>query len=97
MHVSFNKHNFDYEYQRIIKELIALGITPTGNKSSDRTRLQIEKSRLANIEEKESVENKNFINTLFEAHNEMTNKNPLQEEWQGANCLADLNRMYFNI
>lgn len=38
---------FDSEYQRIIRELRALGLEPTGDKATDKTRLETAKAQQA--------------------------------------------------
>ena len=98
LRISFthNYHN-DIEYQRIIQELRALGIQPSGNKASDKARLQIEKNKLINkIAEKEQ-QSEDFLVTLMQVQEDTSFRQDMEEQRLGAKSVAELNRMYFGI
>ena len=81
------------EYERIKREMNALGIVPTGN-------IDLDKSKLAKV--KNITENYFFQQEYFEdipsfSSEEFIIKNQMEEDKQGANMLALLNRLYHNI
>ena len=92
----------DYEYYRIKLELKALGITPTGNRNTDKARLALEKEKLVNkiYKSKNKVEikdNKDFLETLVSAEQENIERQNMEKEKLGAMTVAELNRYYFKI
>lgn len=83
----------DAEHMRIIRELEALGISPTGNKSSDKMKLE-QALKVKNIQEtgknqtgtnKQSNEVDNNTQQKSEASNNMT----------GATQIGDLNKFMY--
>ena len=93
--------SIDAEYLRIIQELRALGLTPTGNKTTDYQRLQQAKAELVQrILHKEDTQKINelsvqVISPVSEA--EYAQKNEMEEQRLGAMTVAQLNRLYFNL
>ena len=91
----------DAEYQRILQELMRLGITPSGNKSVDKNKLEQAKTELIqkiqtrnNEEEKQSL----HVQPLEGVQDTQDSKRAQMEEQRlGAMTLAELNRMYFGI
>ena len=96
MQVSFNNYYHDPEYMRIIQELKRLGITPSGNKFTDKTRLQVEKNKLIN-KVSEQKENSEFLETLFQTQALNSARELLEEERLGAMSIAELNKIYFGL
>ena len=81
----------DYEHRRIIQELIALGITPTYNKSADRALLAKAKAEISNkIEHK--IEQKQFEEKFFEE--EFGEVIKAQENMTGLTALSELNKYF---
>ena len=91
----------DAEYQRILQELMRLGITPSGNKSVDKNKLEQAKTEHIqkiqtrnNEEEKQSLQ----VQPLEGVQDTQDSKRAQMEEQRlGAMTLAELNRMYFGI
>ena len=81
------------EYERIKREMNALGIVPTGNIDLDKSKL----AKVKNITENNSFQQEYFedIPTLFSE--DFIIKNQMEEDKQGAKMLALLNRLYHNI
>ena len=92
----------DYEYYKIMLELISLGITPSGDKIADKSRLKLEKNKLihkiANVKAKENTSKESkfaeTLNTVQEADIERRN---LEKQKLGAMKVAELKRLYFGI
>lgn len=61
--VSCGYCNVDTEYQRIIRELLAYGVEPSGNKSADKAKLEKLKQAKANKE----ITNINFVSSTGES------------------------------
>ena len=82
-------HDYDPEYAKIIKELMKLGITPSGNKYIDRSRLQ------AALEEKEEQ----FVLAKIQANPQNSDKErlELEELRTGAMTIAELNKLFHGI
>ena len=97
MYISLNTKTHDSEYQQIIRQLLALGITPSGNKSSDKARLQIEKDKLVNKIAEQNQPKENFIETLIQVNEENGLRQTLEEERLGAMSIAELNKYYFGL
>ena len=89
--------DIDAEYLRIIQELRALGLTPTGNKSVDAQRLAKAKAELIEkIHQKEENNNEDKLiledKSLYDS-----SRNRLEEERLGAMNVAQLNMIYFHL
>lgn len=78
-------HYTDPEYIRIIMELRKLGITPSGNKTVDRGKLEQEKHKL---EQKFKVEEKALPDVEREK---------LEEQRTGATALAEINKILLGL
>ena len=76
---------------------MALGITPSGNKSSDKARLQIEKEKLVNKITQQNQQDDNFLETLIKVNEDTSAKQALEEQRLGAMSLAELNKYYFGL
>ena len=91
----------DPEYMRIIQELRSLGLAPSGNKDSDKAKLQQAKTELIHkIQEKDNEQNGNSIHvqTIAPVDEVQDNKRAeLEEQRLGAMTVAELNRLYFKI
>lgn len=92
----------DAEYLRIIQELRALGLTPTGNKSTDAQRLAKAKAELVQrIQNKEDNANSQkelgvqVINQVDES--EYAIRSEMEEQRLGAMSVAQLNRIFFGL
>ena len=91
----------DAKYQRILQELMRLGIAPSGNKSVDKNKLEQAKTELIqkiqtrnNEEEKQSLQ----VQPLEGVKDTQDSKRAQMEEQRlGAMTLTELNRMYFGI
>lgn len=97
MYISLNTKTHDSEYQQIIRQLLALGLTPSGNKNSDKARLQIEKDKLVNKIAEQNQRKENFIETLIQVNEENGLRQTLEEERLGAMSIAELNKYYFGL
>lgn len=91
----------DAEYQRIIQELKALGINPSGNKETDKAKLTQAKLELVQkIEAKQEEDDKQKLQVqpiapVDESQNAA--RSQLEEQRLGAMTVAELNRLYFGI
>lgn len=92
MQIKLGHNRIDYEYYRIMQQLKALGITPSGNKSTDKARLNAEKNKIIN-----KLEEKEFIETLLQIQEDNTTKEQLEIDRPGAQKLAELNRIHFGL
>ena len=92
---------FDAEYQRIIQELLSLGITPSGNKAVDAAKLAHAKAELVNkIKAKQTAEaNANLqVQTIEPADAAEKNvQTEMEEQRLGAMNIAELMRLYHKI
>ena len=88
----------DYEYIRILQQLKAIGVAPSGNKSIDKATLERKKTELIekihNKQEKKEVESKQV--QPIEAPEE-TKKTQLETLRLGAMNVAELNKIYFGL
>ena len=89
----------DPEHQRIISELIQLGISPTYNKSTDKAKLERAKSELIEkIQSKneENYENENNVYSIedYYSSDEYSERARMEEERLGAMTIAELNRYF---
>ena len=91
----------DPEYLRILQELRALGLAPSGNKEIDKAKVQRAKAELIEkIQEKEKVQNNNSlqVQTVDPVDDSQNSKRAeLEEQRLGAMTVAELNRLYFHI
>ncbi len=94
-------HSVDAEYLRIIQELRRFGLTPTGNKGTDKARLEQAKSELVEkIQNKEYEENMKSVQVqpmapVDEAEN--AKRSDMEVQRLGAMTVAELNRLYFGL
>ena len=91
----------DPEYQRILQELMRLGIAPSGNKQVDKGKLEQAKAELIQkIQTREQEEQKQDIQVppLEGVHDSQNTERPqLEESRLGAMTVAELNRLYFGL
>lgn len=94
--------SIDAESLRIIQELRSLGISPTGNKSTDAQRLAQAKAELVQrIQKKEETTisqqelGVQVINQVDES--EYTQRSEMEEQRLGAMTVAQLNKIYFGL
>lgn len=82
----------DPEYQRIIRQLMAYGISPSGDKSADKIKLQrIEQSKESqNSQFSQSGSNKEKSNTEI-------SENQFKDNGQGTDQLAMLNKLKLGL
>lgn len=81
----------DSEYQRIMRQLRAYGIEPTGDKSVDNAKLQ-------KIEAVKDSQTSQFANTKNNDKNAETSQNTaLTDNGQGTNQLAMLNKLKLGL
>lgn len=93
MYISFSHHRpIDQEHLRIIKQLQALGIEPSGYKSTDKVKLERAKEA-----ELKKCENKFEIEEINRTEKLDLEKSQLEEERLGANIWADYNKIYFGL
>ena len=91
----------DSEYLRIINELRRFGLSPSGNKSTDASRLAQAKTELVNkLQKREQINNAERLGVqVMEPVDESANavKAEMEEQRIGAMNIAQLNRLYFGI
>ena len=91
----------DPEYQRILAELKKLGLTPSGNKSIDKGRLESAKQELVQkIQEKENFNQQQQLqvqplNAVESTDN--SKKAEMEQQRLGAMNVAELNKIYFGL
>jgi len=78
----------DPDYQRIVQELLALGLAPTGNKSVDATTLASAKQKIRNRKEQNSINSQ---------QNSDKNQQVLEEKKVGASLLGDINKVLLGL
>lgn len=98
---AISSSSYDAEYQRILQELMRLGISPSGNKTIDKGKLEQAKTELIQkIQNKNQEEEKNElqVETIGAVQDSQDAKRAQMEEQRlGAMTIAELNRMYFGI
>lgn len=96
---SYNSYQQDPEYLKIIKELVEMGITPSGNKNSDVSKLKQAKTELIEkIQTKQNEEQKQELKVQpLEASKESQQAQQLEYARTGAMTLAELNKLYFGL
>ena len=98
---AISSSSYDAEYHRILQELMRLGISPSGNKTIDKGKLEQAKTELIQkIQNKNQEEEKNELQVeiIGAVQDSQDSKRAQMEEQRlGAMTLAELNRMYFGI
>ena len=98
---AISSSGYDAEYQRILQELMRLGISTSGNKTIDKGKLEQAKTELIQkIQNKNQEEEKNElqVETIGAVQDSQDSKRAQMEEQRlGAMTIAELNRMYFGI
>lgn len=93
--------SIDPEYMRIILELRRLGLTPSGNKEIDKSKLARAKEELITKikSHEQNINNENLqIQTIAPADEiENSKRAEMEEQRLGAMTIAELNRLYFGI
>ena len=89
----------DQEYMRILKELMQMGVAPSGNKNTDAAKLKQLKTELVEkIQTKQNEEQKQTLQVQpLEATKETQDMQKLEEMRTGAMTLAELNKLYFKL
>jgi len=91
----------DPEYLRILQELMALGIAPSGNKSIDKAKLENAKAELIDkIQKKEEQSQKKSLEVqpLSPVDNvQDAKRTEMEQQRLGAMNIAELNKLYFNL
>ena len=88
----------DPEYLRILQELMQLGISPSGNKSVDKGKLEQAKLELIQkIQIKQEEEQKQDLKVQPLESPRDTEKARLETERIGAINVAELNKIYFGL
>ena len=94
-------HSIDYEHKRIIRELIAMGITPSYDKNIDKSKLEIEKNNLiekiSNKAEQNQGTSVSFEETVVGYYQPDNERVGLEESRLGAMTLSELNKIYFGL
>lgn len=96
---SYGSNFQDPEYIKIIKELTQMGITPSGNKNTDVSKLKQAKTELTEkIQTKQNEEQKQELQVQpLEASKESQQTQQLEYAKTGAMTLAELNKLYFGL
>lgn len=96
---SYGSNYQDPEYIKIIKELTQMGITPSGNKNADVSKLKEAKTELIEkIQTKQNEEQKQELQVQpLEASKESQQTQQLEYAKTGAMTLAELNKLYFGL
>ena len=96
---SYGSNYQDPEYIKIIKELTQMGITPSGNKNTDVSKLKEVKTELIEkIQTKQNEEQKQELQVQpLEASKESQQAQQLEYAKTGAMTLAELNKLYFGL
>ena len=88
----------DPEYLKIIRELQQLGIAPSGNKSTDKSKLQQAKLELVQkIQIKQEEEQKQELQIQTIGGVQDTQRSQMENERIGAMTVAELNKIYFGL
>lgn len=94
-------HSIDYEHQRIIRELLALGISPSYDKNTDVAKLEAAKAKLVekitNKAEQTSESQPKFEDTVVGYFQPDGERVELEESRLGAMTLSELNKIYFGL
>jgi hypothetical protein len=81
----------DPEYIKIIQELMKLGITPSGNKYIDKTKLEQAQQKTESKFEVDETQNKN------QKDEQQTQKEQMEEQRVGATNLAEINKVLLGL
>lgn len=96
--ISWYNHQNDSEYIKIIRELQQLGIAPTGNKSTDKSKLQEAKLELVQkIQVKQEEEQKQELQVQTISGIQDSQRTQMENERIGAMTVAELNKIYFGL
>ena len=91
----------DYEHQRIIRELLALGISPSYDKNTDAAKLDAAKAKLiekiSNKAEQKPESQVKFEDTVVGYYQPDSERIELEESRLGAMTLSELNKIYFGL
>lgn len=88
----------DPEYLKIIQELQQLGIAPSGNKSTDKSKLQEAKIELIQkIQVKQEEEQKQELQVQTISGIQDSQRTQMENERIGAMTVAELNKIYFGL
>mgnify|MGYP004576008573 FL=1 len=88
----------DPEYLRILQELMQLGITPSYNKSTDKSKLQQAKLELTQkIQHKAEEEQKQNLQVQPLEAPQNAERAKMEESKLGAMTVAELNKIYFGL
>ena len=91
----------DYEHQRIIRELLALGISPSYDKNTDAAKLEAAKAKLveniSNKSERNAESQVKFEDTVVGYYQPDSERVELEECRLGAMTLSELNKIYFGL
>ena len=96
---SYSSNFQDPEYIKVLKELMQMGITPSGNKNADVSKLKEAKTELIEkIQTKLNEEQKQELQVQpLEASKESQQAQQLEYAKTGAMTLAELNKLYFGL
>ena len=96
---SYSSNLQDPEYIKVLKELMQMGITPSGNKNTDVSKLKQAKTELIEkIQTKQNEEQKQELQVQpLEATKETQQAQQLEYARTGAMTLAELNKIYFGL
>lgn len=93
----YSQHS-DPEYLKIIQELQQLGIAPSGNKSTDKSKLQEAKIELVQkIQVKQEEEQKQELQVQTIGGVQDSQRTQMENERIGAMTVAELNKIYFGL
>lgn len=91
----------DAEYQRILQELMRLGIAPSGNKNIDKGKLEQAKAELIQkiqTRQKEEEKQELKVQPIESLQDVQSSKRAqLEESRLGAMNLSELNKFYFGL
>ena len=88
----------DSEYLRILRELMELGIAPSGNKTVDKAKLEQAKAAfIQKIKNKQDEEFKQEIQAQPLENTRETQRTELEVQRLGAMNIAELNKVYFGL
>ena len=94
-------HKIDYEHQRIISELLSMGVSPTYDKYTDKAKLEVEKVKLiekiSNKAEHNQEAQAKFEETVVGYFQPDSERVELEESRLGAMTLWELNKIYFGL
>ena len=101
---SNNRSGIDAEYMRMMQEMRAFGLSPSGNKTEDAQKLNQAKTELVQRVQKQDANNNNnssqelgiqVINQVDGS--EYAQRSEMEEQRLGAMNIAALNKFYFGL